>query len=57
MGGDGSTARLVDYMISNSPIIEKNLHVIAFSPMPFGTGNDLARSLGWGGQEEGQGWA
>ena len=51
MGGDGTPARLIDYLILNSPIIEKNLHVIAFAILPFGTGNDLSRSQGWGGEE------
>ena len=57
MGGDGSMSRNIDYMLSQSSLIKENVNLIAFAILPFGTGNDCARSLGWGGRDFGQNWA
>lgn len=48
MGGDGTTALLIDQLLAHSDVITQNIHLIAFVPMPFGTGNDIGVSLGWG---------
>ena len=48
MGGDGTLAGLVKSILDKSDIIKANLHMFAFAPLPFGTGNDLSRSTGWG---------
>jgi diacylglycerol kinase family enzyme len=48
MGGDGTLAGLVKSILIQSPLVEANLHMFAFAPLPFGTGNDLSRSTGWG---------
>jgi len=48
MGGDGTLAGLLKSILDKSPIVEANLHMFAFAPLPFGTGNDLSRSTGWG---------
>ena len=47
MGGDGSLGCFIDD-ITKDPYIADNLGNLTFAPMPFGTGNDLSRSLGWG---------
>jgi diacylglycerol kinase (ATP) len=48
MGGDGTLAGVVKTLIDKSAKILNNLHMFAFAPLPFGTGNDLSRSTGWG---------
>ena len=50
MGGDGSLGCLIDDLILDE-VIEKNINRLVFAPLPYGTGNDLSRSLGWGYQE------
>jgi diacylglycerol kinase (ATP) len=50
MGGDGSLGRLMDE-ICLSQIIDDHLDQILFTCLPYGTGNDISRSLGWGGTE------
>ena len=49
MGGDGSLGSLLDKLTSD-PYIVENLSHIRFAPLPYGTGNDLSRALGWGGK-------
>ena len=41
MGGDGSLARVVQDM-KQDPVLQANIHKIAFTLLPYGTGNDLA---------------
>jgi diacylglycerol kinase family enzyme len=50
MGGDGSLGCFIESMKDNI-FITDNLENLIFAPLPFGTGNDLSRSLGWGGSE------
>lgn len=57
MGGDGTTALLIDQLLAQSELIGKNIHLIAFVPLPFGTGNDIGVSLGWGSKENEKTWA
>ena len=56
MGGDGSMAIMLDQLTADSDLIAENLHQVAFVPLPFGTGNDISRSLGWGDFEKNQEW-
>jgi hypothetical protein len=55
MGGDGSLGCFIDDLVSD-PYISKNLKHLIFVPLPYGTGNDLSRSLGWTNREN-MGWA
>ena len=57
MGGDGSISRNVNYILEHSQVIKTNINSVAFVFLPFGTGNDCARSLGWGPRDTGQAWA
>jgi len=50
MGGDGSLGCFIDDLILD-PVIEKGISRLVFAPLPYGTGNDLSRSLGWGNRE------
>ena len=50
MGGDGSLGCFIDD-ITKDRVIGENLSQLVFVPLPFGTGNDLCRSLGWGKSE------
>jgi len=50
MGGDGSLAGILDELFK-SELVEQNLKSLVFTSLPFGTGNDISRSLGWGGVE------
>lgn len=50
MGGDGSLGCFIDD-ISEDQEIAENIGKIVFVPLPYGTGNDLSRSLGWGFKE------
>ena len=50
MGGDGSLCCFIESM-KDHPLIIENLQNLLFVPLPFGTGNDLGRSLGWGAKE------
>jgi hypothetical protein len=50
MGGDGSLGLLIS-ILSKDPVINANLGSLIFVPLPYGTGNDLSRSMGWGGTE------
>ena len=56
MGGDGSISRNVNYLTENSITIKENINLIAFAFLPYGTGNDCARSLGWGPRDTGTSW-
>ena len=47
MGGDGSLGCFIDDIIQE-PLIASNIDNLVFVPLPYGTGNDLSRSLGWG---------
>jgi len=49
-GGDGSLGCFIDLLIED-PLIASNLGRLYFTAMPFGTGNDISRSLGWGSSE------
>ena len=53
MGGDGSVSRNVNYLLEKSKIIRENVNMIGFVFLPFGTGNDCSRSLGWGARDTG----
>lgn len=50
MGGDGSLGMFIQ-QASAEPVVLSNLKDIIFVPLPYGTGNDLCRSLGWGAIE------
>lgn len=50
MGGDGSMGVFVKHAVENE-IILQNMKSLIFVPLPYGTGNDLCRALGWGGKE------
>lgn len=50
LGGDGSLGCVID-MIIKDDVIAENLGKFRFTCLPFGTGNDIGRSLGWGGTE------
>lgn len=50
MGGDGSLGLFLEGLLLNEEI-KARLQEIIFVPLPYGTGNDLCRSLGWGGKE------
>ena len=46
-GGDGSLMRLALDMSKANVDVKK----VVFTVLPFGTGNDLARQLNWGGSQ------
>ena len=50
MGGDGSLGCFIDDLRMDD-FISKNLSNLVLVPLPYGTGNDLSRSLGWGNRE------
>ncbi len=50
MGGDGMLGVFVDN-ISKDKFILDNMNHLNFVPLPYGTGNDLSRSIGWGHRE------
>jgi diacylglycerol kinase family enzyme len=50
MGGDGSIGSMLD-KFSKVEVIRQHLDKLIFVPLPYGTGNDLSRALGWGGSE------
>ena len=50
LGGDGSLGCFIDTLMKEETIAE-NIGRISFTGLPFGTGNDTGRSLGWGGKE------
>ncbi len=50
MGGDGMLGVFVDN-ISKDKFILDNMNHLIFVPLPYGTGNDLSRSIGWGHRE------
>ena len=52
LGGDGSLGCFLD-MITEDKYVAENLNKIHFTPLPFGNGNDICISLGWG-KKEGQ---
>jgi len=54
MGGDGSLGCFIDDIVKDE-VIELNMKNLVFVPLPYGTGNDLSRSLGWGNREGGWG--
>ena len=49
-GGDGTISTVIDHIKNNIPEWSNNMPGIAI--LPLGTGNDLSRSLGWGGSLE-----
>jgi diacylglycerol kinase (ATP) len=57
MGGDGSTAGIIGQLMNDSFLISSNLSLIAFAPLPFGTGNDISRATGWGPSEDDGAWS
>jgi hypothetical protein len=38
-------------------MIANHIHLLAFVPLPFGTGNDIGVSCGWGSKENENTWA
>lgn len=50
MGGDGSLGCFIE-SIKSSSLISNNLESLTFVTLPYGTGNDLCRAMGWGGVE------
>lgn len=50
LGGDGSLANILNTLTENS-IIKVFINDLVFTTLPFGTGNDMSRTLGWGGEE------
>ena len=57
MGGDGSVSRNVNCLLEKSEIVRENIDMVGFVMLPFGTGNDCSRSMGWGARDTGQAWA
>lgn len=51
MGGDGSLGCFIDDIVKDE-YISKNMRHLIFVPLPYGTGNDLSRSLGWTNREQ-----
>lgn len=51
MGGDGTLSSLLDRIVIWDEYLKKNLNRLYFVPLPYGTGNDLSNSLGWGDSE------
>jgi len=51
LGGDGSLSCFIDQLIKDN-FLASNLSQLHFTAMPFGTGNDIGRSLGWGRNDE-----
>ena len=51
LGGDGSLSCFIDHLLKDE-YLALNLNQVHFAAMPFGTGNDISRSLGWGRNEE-----
>jgi diacylglycerol kinase family enzyme len=47
MGGDGMLGCFLDD-ITKDEFIAQNMQKLTFVPLPYGTGNDLSRSIGWG---------
>jgi diacylglycerol kinase family enzyme len=50
LGGDGSLGCFIE-AIKGSHTISNNLESLTFVTLPYGTGNDLCRAMGWGGSE------
>lgn len=50
MGGDGSLGCFIDDLTKDIFIAE-NIKNLVLVPLPYGTGNDLSRSLGWSNLE------
>jgi len=50
MGGDGMLGCFIDD-ITKDRMIDENMKNLTFVPLPYGTGNDLSRSIGWGFRE------
>lgn len=48
-GGDGTVTWILTALEQN-PKLKGKLHLLPLAILPLGTGNDLARSLGWGGR-------
>jgi diacylglycerol kinase family enzyme len=46
MGGDGSLGCFIDDLTEAK--FSEQIDNLTFVPLPYGTGNDLSRSLGWG---------
>jgi diacylglycerol kinase family enzyme len=49
MGGDGSLGCFLDDLNTDT-FIRQYLSLLIFVPLPYGTGNDLCRALGWAGE-------